>query len=442
MKRVISLILSAVIISTLCIGCGNSSNSTNSSGTGKGNTTGVELRYSRWGLPEEMNGTKKMIEAFQKENPNIKVKLENSSWEEYWQKLQTQIASNSAPDVFLLDAGWYLKQFAPKGIIKDITPLMEKDKVNKDQYYDVWKTFTYENKIFAMPRDINSLVLFYNKDLFKKAGITEYPDGNMTWDELAKLAQKLTIDDKGRNATDPDFDIKNAVQYGLHVNTPDTDALIETLIWQNGGKLMSEDGKECYLDKPEAREVLQYLHDLTWKYKVKLSPAAAQKYDQNWLQTGKFAMVYQGSWMMSTLSDATFDWDVTVPPNFGDKIYCVQSVGNAIMEKSKHQDEAWELVKFLSGKEGQTIMAEQNDAIPVLKDTAENVYLKAEGKPANKKAIFDVSVKSVPYIDFPSKGEIFDSIKIKLEPYLNNQVDMDKAIQDALDDVKRIQGKN
>jgi multiple sugar transport system substrate-binding protein len=293
-----------------------------------------------------------------------------------------------------------------------------------------------------MPRDINSLVLFYNKDLFKKAGITEYPDGNMTWDELAKLAQKLTIDDKGRNATDPDFDIKNAVQYGLHVNTPDTDALIETLIWQNGGKLMSEDGKECYLDKPEAREVLQYLHDLTWKYKVKLSPAAAQKYDQNWLQTGKFAMVYQGSWMMSTLSDATFDWDVTVPPNFGDKIYCVQSVGNAIMEKSKHQDEAWELVKFLSGKEGQTIMAEQNDAIPVLKDTAENVYLKAEGKPANKKAIFDVSVKSVPYIDFPSKGEIFDSIKIKLEPYLNNQVDMDKAIQDALDDVKRIQGKN
>lgn len=453
MKRVVTLILVVTMIGILISGCGSVQPAPNSKadttqGDAKTADTAndkskekVELRYSRWGLPEEMNGTKKMLEAFQQENANITVKLENSSWEEYWQKLQTQIASDSAPDVFLLDGGWYLKQFAPKNIIKDLTPLMQKDNVSKDQYYDVWKTFTYEDKIYAMPRDYNSLVLYYNKDLFAKAGVTEYPTGDMTWEQVAQLAQKLTIDKNGKNATDPSFNIKEAVQYGLHVNTPDTDAAIETLIWQNGGRLMSEDGKECFIDSPEARKVLQFLYDLSWKYKVKLPPASAAKYDQTWLQSGKFAMVYQGSWMMSTLADAEFDWDITVPPTFGKKIYCVQSVGNSIVNVTKHPDEAWTLVKFLSGKEGQTIMANENDAIPVFKDVAENVYLKSTGKPENKKAIFDAAIESVPYIDFPSKGEIFEGIKSKLEPYFDNNNNLDAAIKGAKEEVARIQAK-
>jgi multiple sugar transport system substrate-binding protein len=388
-----------------------------------------------------MNGTQKMLDEFTKQNPNITVKLENCSWEEYWQKIQTQIASNTAPDVFLMDAGWYLKQFAPKGVLADIGALMQKDNISKDDYFDVWKTFTYEGKIYAMPRDYNSIILYYNKDLFKKAGLTQYPDGNMSWEQLAEMAKKLTVDKNGKNATESGFDAKNIVQFGLHVNTPDTDALIETMIFQNGGRLFSEDGKQCYIDSPEARPVLQYLHDITWKYNVKQSPAAAAKLDQAWFQSGNYAMVYQGSWMMSTLADAKFDWDIAVPPTFGKKIYCVQSVGNSILTSSKHPDEAWELVKFLSGKDGQTIMSNENDAIPVLKDVAENVYSKSSNKPENKKAIFDAAVESVPYVDIPKKGEIFEGIKNKLEPYFNDQKSLDEAIKDTKAEVERIQSQ-
>lgn len=76
-----------------------------------------------------------------------------------------------------------------KSILADIGSLMEKDNISKDDYYDVWKTFTYKDKIYALPRDYNSIVLYYNKSLFKAAGITDYPNGNMTWDQVVKLGQ-------------------------------------------------------------------------------------------------------------------------------------------------------------------------------------------------------------------------------------------------------------
>lgn len=438
MKKKTALILCLVLLLSLATGCGGKGDKTVD---GSDSDTGgkVELRYARWGLPEEMNGTQRMLDEFMKTHKNITVKLENSSWEEYWQKLQTQIASKTAPDVFLMDAGWYLKQFAPKGIIKDIGELMDKDSISKDDYFNVWKTFTFDNKIYAMPRDYNSIVLYYNKDLFKKAGISEYPNGDMTWDDVVKLAQKLTIDKNGKNATEPGFDPKSIVQFGLHLNTPDTDALIETLIYQNEGKLFSEDGKECYIDSKESKEVVQFLYDTIWKYHVNQSPAAAAKMEQSWFQSGNYAMVYQGSWMMSSLADAKFDWDIAVPPTFTRKIYCVQSVGNSIMSTTKHPDEAWELVKFLSGKEGQTIMANENDAIPVLKEVAQDVYLKSGGNPESKNVIFDVSVESVPYVDIPKKGEIFEGIKNKLDPYFNNQKTFDDAIKETKAEVERIQ---
>lgn len=443
MKKVISLIICLVLLVSMMAGCssgGGAKQPEDSNNTPNANEK-IELRYARWGLPEEMNATKKMLDEFTKLHPNITVKLENASWDEYWQRLQTQMASNTAPDVFLLDAGWYLNQFAPKGVITDITPLMEKDNISKDQYYDVWRTFTYDDKIYAMPRDYNSVLLFYNKDLFKKAGISEYPNPDMTWEQLVPIAQKLTIDKNGKNATEPGFDPNNIVQYGLQINTADIDSAIETLIYQNGGKLFSEDGKTFYIDTPEARQVLEFLHDAIWKYHIKPSPASAAKLTSAWFQSGTYAMVYQGTWMMSTLSDAKFDWDITVPPTFKDKIYCVQSVGNAISSKTKYPEAAWELVKFLSGKEGQTIMANQNDAIPVLKEVAENVYMTSKSKPDNKKAIFDAAVKSTPYIDFPQKAQIFEAINSKLELYFNNQKSLDDTIKELKADVANIQSQ-
>lgn len=435
LAKVFSVILAAAMFTSVLSGC-------NSSGSGSEQNTSdkqVTIRYARWGLPEELNGTKKIIEAFEKKNPNIKVTLESSSWDQYWEKIQTQIASNTTPDVMLMDGGWYMSQFAPKGVLVDIGELMNKDNISKDDYYDVWETFKYEDKIYAMPRDYNSIVLYYNKDLFKAAGITEYPNGDMTWDDVVKLAQKLTLDKNGKNATEAGFDKDNITQYGLFVATNNVDSTIETLIWQKGGKLMSEDGKTCYIDSEESKSVFQFLYDLTYKYYVSPSAAAAQKYGEEEFPTGTFAMVYQGSWLQSSLADATFDWDIAVAPSFDNKVYCAQSVGNAILSSSANQEAAWEFVKFMSGEEGQTIMADSNDSIPVLKKVAEEDYLKREGKPENKQAIFDEAVSTVPYVSYAQKAKIFDAITNISQLYFNNQATLDDTIAKIKSQVADIQ---
>jgi len=445
-RKVLSILLICIMLVVAFTGCGTKSGEKSSDSGEKAQgeqsepAKQVTIRYTRWGLPEELNGTKKVIEAFEKANSNIKVELESSSWDQYWERIQTQIASKTAPDAMLMDGGWYLTQFAPKGVLVDIGPLMEKDNISKDDYYDVWATFTYDGKIYALPRDYNSIVLYYNKDLFQKAGITEYPTDDMTWDEAVELAQQLTFDKNGKKPTDPDFDMDNIEQYGLLVPTGNVDATIETLIWQKGGRLFSEDGTQCFVDSPEAREVFQFLYDLTYKYKVAPTYATAQNYGEGAFAAGNFAMVYQGSWLQSTLVDVSFDWDIAVAPTFGvKKVYCAQSVGNSILASSDKQEAAWELVKFMSGPEGQTIMAQSNDSIPVLKSVAEDVYLKHEGKPANKKAIFEEAVSTVPYVDFPLKAKIYDAINNVDSLYFSNQQSLDEMLSSLVSQIKSIQ---
>lgn len=428
--RIFTAILAAIMVATAFTGCNSSAG--NPSGT-------VTIRYARWGLPEEMNGTKKIITAFEKAHPKIKVTLENCSWDQYWEKMQTELASNTAPDTMLMDGGWYLTQFAPKGVLADIGAMMEKDSISKSDYFDVWKTFTYNSKIYAMPRDYNSIVMYYNKDLFQAAGVTEYPNGDMTWDQVAQMAQKLTLDKNGKKPTDEGFDKNNIVQFGLYVPFANVDSTIETLIWQKGGRLMSEDGKQCLIDSQESKDVFQYLSDLENKYYVSPSFSAAQKYGEEEFPTGKFAMVYQGSWLQSSLTDAKFDWNIAVAPTFTKKVYCAQSVGNAILESSKQKDAAWEFVKYMSSTDGQKIMAESNDSIPVLKDVAENYYVKLTGKPENKQAIFDEAVSTVPYVDFSQKSKIFDAINNIDTLYFNNKQDLDTMTKTILSQVKSIQ---
>ena len=93
--KVFSVLIAVALLATVFTGCSSQNGAQNSTKSGNGQQ--VTIRYMRWGLPEEMNGTKKIIAAFEKSHSNIKVSLESCSWDQYWEKVQTEIASNTAP---------------------------------------------------------------------------------------------------------------------------------------------------------------------------------------------------------------------------------------------------------------------------------------------------------------------------------------------------------
>ena len=120
-----------------------------------------------------------------------------------------------------------------------------------------------DGRQLGLPRDLNVIALFYNKAMFDKAGIP-YPDDTWDWAKLSEVGKQLTLDTNGDGKTD---------QWGLYTETTDMENYWSSLVWQNGGDILSPDGKTTVLDTPEAAGGLQRLQDLIWKEKIVPDPA-------------------------------------------------------------------------------------------------------------------------------------------------------------------------
>lgn len=145
------------------------------------------------GNPSEVASTKELITLFEKQNSDIKVNFQSESWGAYWDKLQTLLAAGDAPDVFLLGAS-YVVDFYDVGAIKDLTPFIKKDNFDLSDFFDPPKrVFSFNGDLYGLPRDINTIDLYYNKNLFDEAGVF-HPNKNWTWQDIVEKGKKLTRD--------------------------------------------------------------------------------------------------------------------------------------------------------------------------------------------------------------------------------------------------------
>lgn len=165
--------------------------------------------YSSSSSDEKM---KELIERFMEKHPNIKVTTQSAPYGQFYQKLDTQIAAESAPDVWLSD-GVLVMKYAERDAAKDLTEWIERD-LDKDAYYGLEFNMDAEGKYWAVPQGIQIGALFYNKDMFDKAGV-DYPDESWTWDDLKETAAQLTLDTQDNNANESGFDPDNVKQFGL-----------------------------------------------------------------------------------------------------------------------------------------------------------------------------------------------------------------------------------
>lgn len=170
----------------------------------------VELRLVVWEGDEALRVLREVTKDFERANPNIKVKLENVDYRYYFQRLLSQVAGNTAPDVAILDPQ-NMQMFAKRGALRPLDPLIESTPgfALGDYYPPIVDIFRYQKSLYVLPRDIAPIgLIYYNKRLFKEAGLEE-PDGNWTWDfeprpELGSQCftycmQQLTQkDEKGR----------------------------------------------------------------------------------------------------------------------------------------------------------------------------------------------------------------------------------------------------
>ena len=315
----------------------------------------VTLRFSDWHLTEDV-WNKSLSEAmatFQEQYPNIKVVMEPISYGEKETKYTVESEAGRAPDVFHVHA-FSLPMFFGKGYAKDLTPFIEKEGAG---FLDAWyslplELMQHDGKVHAMPGDYMTMVLFYNTEMFKAAGLD--PDKPpKTWDEFLEYAKKLTLDTDGDGRVD---------QWGfgtVGAKSPGFSLRFGPFIWGFGGDYLTPDMKQSVLDSPEAKEAFAFFVELYTKYKV-VPPGLTAMNPQEvrtQLAQKKVAMILGSGWTPPIVDKINPDLNAfevlkAVPAPMKSKQATAIWLSSWVMSpNTKHPDEAWELMKFITSKD-------------------------------------------------------------------------------------------
>lgn len=370
------------------------------------NSNATKIRVAFWGAKEEVEIIEGIVKKWGKKHPNIKVILEHIPAGEYTVKILTQMAGDSATDVVFAEAGVFVNFFY-KNRLLDLTPYVQKDKEFsiKNYFPEVVARFTRNGKIYAIPRDTAPFAcIYYNKDLLDRLKIP-YPKDSWDWKEFLKIATKLTEDEKGKHPDEQGFDAKKIKRYGFWGWT------WQNFVYSNGGKLVDDvsNPKQCLLNEPEAIEGMQFFVDLVHKYHVSPVPDAISSMGigiNQLFAMEKLAMYQSGIWDTPQLRQMIkFNWDVAMFPKGpkGKRAFGSGGSGYAILNTTKHPDEAWEVVKCLAGDEGQAMMAEAGLAQPANQLIANGSHWAGSPKPPLNKKMLNEAVKYIVYEPFHLK---------------------------------------
>jgi multiple sugar transport system substrate-binding protein len=323
----------------------------------------VTIKYSIWGDPQEITNQKAIADAFHVANPSITVDVDVSDWDAYWAKLQTGLAGGAAPDVFAMD-GPLFPDYQARDVLLDLKPYIDKEGYDLTQLADqgVKDFTTASGGQYGLPRDLNTIALFYNKAMFDAAGIA-YPDDSWDWAKLVATAHQLTKTEGGKTT-----------QWGFYTETTDMENYWSELVWQNGGDIMAPDNKTTVLDTDQAAGGIQFLQDLIWKEKVMPDPAVSAETGDAFEQA-QAAMAANGSWNVATFDAAGFDYGVAaLPSGPAGRFTSVNPTGAVVYKGSKAPEAAWEFVKYLASPAAQTQLMTLKASIPVNKEVLAGPY--------------------------------------------------------------------
>ena len=283
----------------------------------------------------------------------------------YEDKVNAAITTNSLPDVITLDG----PNTAAYAKSKVITPLDDylKDNNMGDVLDSIKQQGTYDGKFYAFGYSESNVGIYYNKKMFKEAGIDESSLPTLkkpwTWDEFKAVSKKLK-----------DHFKEAAIDFRLNSNDEMLPYAYMPLIWSNGGRVVNEDGTkaEGYFNSKESTQAVQFIQDLVKEGYTTVSPV------EKGFETGQYPMVLSGSWTIADLQTNYKDIDFGILPypvsNKTKKL--VSPSGSwqlAVTTKSNKKDAAAEFVKFATNTESSEILSLGNSVLPIRKSTIENI---------------------------------------------------------------------
>lgn len=303
--------------------------------------------------PDSMEALKKIASEYNSSHTDIQIEFTFSTWEEHASKFSTLLAGDLVPDLAFPIGIQGIAEFYDEWV--DVAPFIKEDNYDTSDFYGpALELLKYQDKTIGVPIGVYPSVVFYNEDLFDKAGLdyppSAYGDPSWTYDKQVELAKSLTLDENGNDANSPDFDPAKMTQWGWGGWC----GPFRTIPGKFGGNPlgMDADYKTAEMNTGGYLEAAQFLHDSIWKTHV--SPSSEELSSSfggadNPFEGGSTAMWECFSWMAYAYSTFdNFNWNVAAIPAgpHGDIVSPTNADTFAISAHSKHPKEAWEVAKW------------------------------------------------------------------------------------------------
>lgn len=413
-KRTAFIVAAGLAAVTTLAAC--SSSSDGGGGGGDGGSGPVTISYGVW---DDTQGKvmQQIADKFHEAHPDITVKVQITPWDQYWTKLQTAATGGAAPDVFWMNESNFAT-YASGGVLANLSDKLDGSEIDMSNYIDIQtEAYTFDGSVYGIPKDIDSIGLWYNKALFAAAGIAE-PTGDWTWDDMVAAAQKLTDPSKG--------------QYGIVAQSAPQQSYYST-IPQTGGQVISDDKKSSGYDTPEAIKGVQVWVDLVNKYNV--SPTLQQMTDTDadtWFTSGKAAMIFEGSWAAAEFKEIPYaaeNANVAPMPKLDQPGGVSNGLGNVMSAKSEQPEAAWEFLQYLGSKEAETAQADAGIVMPAYKGTTDS-WVKAFPE-FNLQVFVDALENSTQYPSSMNSAAWQDPIELEFNKAWGGELTAEQAAANA-----------
>jgi ABC-type glycerol-3-phosphate transport system substrate-binding protein len=407
----------------------------------------VTLVFSDWHLtePHWEIALKEAFQTYEADHPNIKVELDYVSYADKDTKYATEIQAGAGPDVIHLHA-YSLRSFMERDFLLNLDPFIQQE--GGDTFLSPWypqalAMMQDQGSYYAIPGDFMSVALFYNADLFQEAGL-DPSQPPATWDEFLAQAKALTRDRDGDGQIDTwGFGTVGAIDPGFELR-------FSPILFSHGGSYLNEDNTCSALNTPEAKEAFSFFAQLFTEHGVIPPGVTAQNPGtvREQMANEQVAMLMGSGWTAPIVDTANPELNAfevlqvaDVPVKAGtDPEFSTTAWLSAwaINPNSKHPQEAWELIKFITAKEQEQKWFEDARVTSARMDVSEEYEPLVTDRFAQAiagqlpKAAFVPQIKEWP--------QVIEAVNTATQLAFTGDKPPEEALKDAHDQINQILG--
>jgi multiple sugar transport system substrate-binding protein len=358
MKRLLAVFLCLALVGSMCF-------------TALAEDETVTINFQTWSDEEEL--FTELIRIYEEKHPNVKINMTcTPSGDSYTVKLQTVLGGGGDVDVFGLSTAPGLAEYVNKGAVMALDDMIAASGNDMSGIQSITDSMKIDGKTYGLPYKTSSWFVIYNKDIFDAAGV-EYPSGDWTWEEYYELAAKLTSGEGDSKIYGSMNFQPTSTWWRIPANS------------MGATNPLNDDELHAWM---KAAEFCKSLTDAGYQPLYEdMSGDAGADYTGNFLQ-GKYAMFYNGDWVIEMLNtairngDGYVNYDIAPLPHWeGEPAYTPGSSGVLMVaEGSAHPQEAYDFIAFCTGAEAANTLLSM-DYFPAWQDDS-TIAAYCEGKTA------------------------------------------------------------